>query len=150
VSLATAPVEEALHRGLVPLVHGDVALDELQGGTIISTEQIFAYLAQRLHPARLVLVGVVDGVYERDPLRDPTARRIPEISAENWAAVRTALGGSHATDVTGGMLAKVEAMVNLVRQMPGLTVHLVSGERPGALQGALLDPAGAGGGTVIR
>jgi isopentenyl phosphate kinase len=150
VSLAAAPVEEALKRGLVPLIHGDVALDELQGGTIISTEQIFAYLARRLHPARLVLVGVVDGVYERDPLRDPTARRIPEISAENWTSVRAALGGSHATDVTGGMLAKVEGMVNLVRQLPGLTVHLVSGERPGALQGVLLDPATVVGGTVIR
>ena len=99
---------------------------------------------------RLILVGVVDGVYERDPLRDPAARRIPEISTENWTSVRSALGGSHATDVTGGMLAKVEGMVNLVRQLPGLTVHLVSGERPGALQGVLSDPATAVGGTVIR
>jgi isopentenyl phosphate kinase len=150
VSLATAPVEEALAHGLVPLLYGDVALDVEWGGTIVSTEQIFAYLARRIRPARLILVGEVDGVYQGDPLRDPSARHVPEISAENWRAVRAVLGESHATDVTGGMLTKVEEMVALVRELPGLTVHIISGERPGALEAALLDPERGAGGTLIR
>ncbi len=150
VSFEIAPVERALDLGLVPLLHGDVGLDEVQGGTIISTEQIFAYLARRLYPARLVLVGVVDGVFERDPLHHPSARPVPEISAANWAAVRATLSGSHAADVTGGMLAKVEEMVNLVRELPGLTVHILSGERIGALKTMLVNPLAAKGGTVIR
>jgi isopentenyl phosphate kinase len=150
VSLAALPVERALVKGLVPMLYGDVALDSLLGGTIVSTEQIFAFLARRLRPARLVLVGAVDGVFERDPLRDPTARPVPEISAANWEEVRAVLGGSHATDVTGGMLAKVEEMVGLVRELPGLTVHLISGERPGALETVLRRPAEALGGTLIR
>ena len=149
VSLETRPVEVALARGLVPLVYGDVALDEGWGGTIVSTEQVFAYLAWRLHPARLVLVGAVDGVFEGDPLQDRSARQVPEISAANWAAVRSTLGGSHAPDVTGGMLAKVEEMVALARNLPGLEVNLVSGERAGALEAVLLEPQAAGG-TVIR
>ncbi|HFD39365.1 MAG TPA: isopentenyl phosphate kinase family protein [Anaerolineae bacterium] len=148
-SLETAPVETALSRGLVPLLYGDVALDETLGGTILSTEQIFTYLAPRLRPARLILVGTVDGVFESDPLRDPSARPVPCISAANWERVRGMLSGSHAADVTGGMRSKVEAMVDLVRRMPGLTVHLLSGERPGALRAALLEPEAAGG-TVIR
>jgi isopentenyl phosphate kinase len=149
VSLALAPVEAALAHSLVPLLYGDVALDGVQGGTIISTEQIFAYLARQFFPARLVLVGTVDGVYEGDPLRDPSVRHIPEISAANWTEVRAALGGSHATDVTGGMLAKVEEMIGLVREQPGLTVHLFSGERIGALEMALRgeEPPGS---TVIH
>lgn len=146
----TAPVERALDLGLVPLVHGDVGLDELQGATIISTEQIFAYLAQDLRPYKMVLVGVVDGVFDRDPLRDPSARPVPEISAENWPTVRAALSGSHATDVTGGMLAKVEAMVGLVREFRGLTVQIISGERPGALEAALGQRDDLVGGTEIR
>ncbi|MGD2205194.1 MAG: isopentenyl phosphate kinase [Anaerolineae bacterium] len=150
VSLDTTSMEEALARGLAPLVYGDVALDEVQGGTIISTEQVFVYLARRLHPARLVLVGAVDGVFEGDPLSDPSVRPVPEISAANWESVRAALGGSHATDVTGGMLAKVEAMVRLVRELPELTVHLISGERPGALEAALRCPTEAVGGTLVR
>jgi hypothetical protein len=38
------PVEMALARGLVPLIYGDVMLDEAQGGTIASTEELFAWL----------------------------------------------------------------------------------------------------------
>ena len=150
LSLEVLPVERALALGLVPLIYGDVALDELQGGTIISTEQIFAYLARHLCPARLVLVGVVDGVFEGDPLSDASSRHVPEISAENWQAVQATLGSSHGTDVTGGMLTKVTEMVSLVREMPGLEVHLISGEGEGALRRSLLEGAEATGGTHIR
>jgi isopentenyl phosphate kinase len=149
VSLATGPVEHAVAHGLVPLVYGDVALDTELGGTIVSTERLFAYMARQLHPARLVLVTAVDGVFEGDPLEDPSARPVPEISASNWREVRAALGDSHATDVTGGMLAKVEEMVALVREFPGLAVHIISGERQGALETALREPGNAIGGTVV-
>ncbi|MEJ2209810.1 MAG: isopentenyl phosphate kinase [Anaerolineae bacterium] len=148
--LETEPAETALAHGLVPLVYGDVALDSAQGATIISTEQIFHYLARRLHPARLILVGRVHGIFEADPLGNPAARPVPRVSAGNWDEVRALLGGSHATDVTGGMLAKVEEMVALARELPGLTVHLISGEQPGALQAALGDAPDQVGGTLIR
>lgn len=148
--LETGPIEAALSRGLVPLIYGDVALDELLGGTIISTEQFFAYLARSLRPARLILVGVVDGVFEADPLHDPSARRVPEISSANWSQVHDALGDSYGTDVTGGMLAKVEEMVRLVRELPDLEIYFLSGERPGAVRMALSDKPETAGGTRLR
>mgnify|MGYP001110137494 CR=1 FL=1 len=144
-SLETGPVHEALAHGLVPLVYGDVALDEAQGATIISTEQILAALAAELRPARLILLGVVDGVFEADPLRDAAARPVPYIRPDNWPAVRGALGGSHAADVTGGMAAKIEGVVSLLRRQPEMQALILSGERPGALQSALLRPEEAGG-----
>ena len=151
VSLESATVEAALSHGLVPLVYGDVALDQTLGGTIISTEQIFAYLARRLRPSRLVLVGVVDGVFEADPLLEPSARPITRITPRNWGQVQAVLGGSHATDVTGGMAAKVEGLLALVDELPGLKAHILSGERPGALQAVLMDGGGAqAGGTLIE
>jgi isopentenyl phosphate kinase len=145
LSLEAGPVHEALTHGLVPLVYGDVALDEVQGATIISTEQILAYLAAELAPTRLILLGVVDGVFEADPLRDPAARLVPRIDPGNWPEVRRAVGGSHAADVTGGMAAKVEALVALLRRQPGMEAIILSGERPGALRDALLYPDRAGG-----
>ncbi len=148
ISLETAPVEAALAHGLTPLLYGDVALDDELGGTIVSTEEVLAWLARRLHPVRIVLVGEVDGVFEGDPLRHSSARPVPQISAANWAQVRERLGGSSTPDVTGGMRAKVEAMVHLVREQPGLRVHLISGKRAGALQRALRGEETAGG-TVI-
>lgn len=150
VAMDAAPVVGALERGLVPMVYGDVALDHTQGGTIISTEQIFVYLARLLHPDRMILVGRVDGVFEGDPLREPSARHVPLISAANWASVRALLGGSHGVDVTGGMLAKVEEMVDLARRMPGLEIQLVSGELTDGLKTALLGVAPVRSGTTIR
>ncbi|MGD8902818.1 MAG: isopentenyl phosphate kinase [Anaerolineae bacterium] len=149
-SMALEPVTKALKHGLVPVLYGDVALDASQGGTIISTEQIFVYLARHLEPDRIILVGTVDGVFDGDPIRDPSARQIPEISAANWASVEALLGGSHGTDVTGGMLAKVAEMVDLVRQSPGLEVQVISGEQDGALRTALERSSEDRAGTVIR
>jgi isopentenyl phosphate kinase len=153
--LDVGPIAGALDRGLVPLVYGDVALDDALGGTIISTEQIIAYLAEALQPDRLVLVSQVDGVFEADPTLCPGARRFDVISPDNWGEVQSALSGSSAPDVTGGMLTKVATMMAWVRAgtgpgtAGGREARLVSGQRPGALQAALLGDPDVGG-TLIR
>jgi isopentenyl phosphate kinase len=139
VTFDTLPLRQVLEAGLVPLVYGDVALDAVQGFTIISTEQIFEAVARELPPARIVLAGVVDGVYEADPLAQPGAARYAEITPDNWREVEAALGGSHGTDVTGGMLSKVRAMVDLVLARPSLRIHIISGEIPGNVASALAD-----------
>lgn len=149
VHLELGALGSALEHGLVPLVYGDVAVDAVIGGTIISTEQIFYYLAGELRPARILLAGVVDGVYDLDPLRQPGARLFPQITRENFPQVEAALGGSHGTDVTGGMFSKVRTMYNLALSQPPLLVHLFSGEKPGQVEAALRGETG-GFGTVIR
>jgi isopentenyl phosphate kinase len=148
--LNTEPVREALVRGLVPLVYGDVALDRAQGGTIVSTEQVLAYLAREMHPRWLILVTDVDGVFSGDPRRDPTAERIPEITPEKWPDVRALLREAHAVDVTGGMRSKVEEMLQLVQQVPHLKIRILSAERPGALAQVLAAPQEGMDGTLIR
>ena len=141
--LAWEPLATALDCGLLPVVYGDVALDARRGCTIISTEEIFAYLAECLAPARILLAGAVDGVYTADPRRDPTARRLPLLSAAAVCAAGeiAGLGGSHGVDVTGGMASKARQMAELARRWPGLAAHILSGERAGDLERALIDPA---------
>ncbi len=148
VGLDAYPVEEVLGHGLVPLLYGDVALDEWWGTTIASTEAIFAYLARQLRPQRILLLGEVEGVFSADPRRDARARLIPVMQASHMEETEGVLGGSHAVDVTGGMRSKVHLMVDLVRELPGLRVHLFSGLVPGLLESALCDPAFRAG-TVI-
>ncbi|MDY7040894.1 MAG: isopentenyl phosphate kinase [Chloroflexota bacterium] len=138
LSLDVRPVSVALANGLLPLVYGDVALDEVRGCTIISTEQIFARLANRLQPQRIILGGIVDGVFDRDPLRDPAARPIAEITPATFPAVERQLAGSHGVDVTGGMLSKVREMLAVVERHPELEVQLISGQEPGRVARALL------------
>ncbi len=139
VHLETVPIEQALAHKLAPLVYGDVAFDQLQGCAIISTEQIFAYLAHRLKPERIILAGMVEGVFSRDPLNDPEARLFKEITPANIDQVRDKLSGSHGVDVTGGMLTKVQLMYELVCRQPSLQVRLISGQRAGLIRAVLSD-----------
>ena len=143
-------IELALARGLAPLVYGDAVLDEQRGGTIASTEELFAWLTPLLRPARIVLAGTVDGVYSRDPLLDPTAEPWPEITPDDLPRLRASLGGSHGVDVTGGMLSKVTEMCRLAASQPGLEVRLVSGLRPDAVCHALHGAPDAGGTRIVQ
>ena len=131
-------IELALERGLMPLVYGDTVLDSVRGGTIASTEELFGWLTPRLTPVRIVLAGVVDGVYDSDPLTNPAAAPIPMITPATLPDIAAQLGGSHGVDVTGGMLSKVSEMCRLAAAHPQMEVRLVSGLRRGALLSALL------------
>ncbi len=132
IAMDIVPINAALGHGLVPVVYGDVALDERRGGTIISTETIFFYLAERLRPSRIMLLGEVEGVL------DASGSLIPCITPDSLAAIETALGGSHGTDVTGGMAAKVRQMVELAQRVPGLEIRIFGGTTPGQIEAALL------------
>lgn len=133
--LDLAPVQSALEAGLVPLVYGDVALDTVRSGTIISTEEILSFLAHPLQPERIILLGAVAGVL------DAAGQVIPHIRPRQFEEIAAQLGGSHGVDVTGGMLSKVASMVDLVIENPQLSVQIFSGIPVGALQAALVDPA---------
>jgi isopentenyl phosphate kinase len=51
---------------------------------------------------------------------------------------RISLGGSGATDVTGGMAGKVHEALALAASIPGLEVRIFSGLEPGAVRLAIL------------
>jgi isopentenyl phosphate kinase len=131
------------------LIYGDVALDEVLGGTIVSTEELFAWLALRLKPQRIVLVGVVPGVIASSAELRDRAEVIPQITPARLASASAFIGGSHGTDVTGGMRSKVEAMCALVERLPSLRVQLVSGEVQGLVREVLANPAMIAG-TLIH
>ncbi len=149
IELATSPLRTALAHGLVPLVHGDVAFDETREMTIASTEMIFAYLAPILKPTRIILAGIVDGVFTADPLKDASAQLIREITPANFAAIESQLRGSHGVDVTGGMIAKVKGMLALVQREPTIRVHIVSAMRDGLIE-QMLAQEDFDTGTVIH
>ena len=129
----THPLHAALAHGLMPLIYGDVALDDVRGGTITSTEDLFLYLAPELQPSRILLLGQVAGVLQ------PDGSVIPQITPHNASDVRQILAGSAGVDVTGGMADKVNRMLELVRRVPKTTVHILSGAEPGLLPRAVLD-----------
>jgi isopentenyl phosphate kinase len=129
-----APLRSALKAGLVPVVQGDAVFDRNLGGTILSTEQIFNYLARRLHPQKILLAGIEKGVWADFPV---CARLVENITPNNFPEVNQTLGESTATDVTGGMSSKVSESLSLVQAIRGLEVYIFSGAEPGAVRNAL-------------
>jgi isopentenyl phosphate kinase len=138
-----APLRAALAAGLLPVIHGDVVFDTLRGGTILSTEDLFEYLASHLAPQRILLAGLEAAVWADFPAR---ARRLERITPADFEKIQAGLGASHGADVTGGMASKVQQMLILTAKIPGLTALIFSGEEPGNLRQAL---AGGQPGTLI-
>jgi isopentenyl phosphate kinase len=129
------PLQAALAAGLIPVVNGDVIFDEVLGGTILSTEELFLHLARRLQPRRILLVGIEPGVWADYPT---CTRLVDQITPANFIQLAHLLGGSSAVDVTGGMLSKVRTMLELVEAQPGLETRIFSGLQSGAVVEALL------------
>lgn len=129
-----APLRAALEAGLLPVVYGDVVFDEIQGGKILSTEDIFSFLVGKFLPERILLAGLDDGVWGDYP---DCTELISEINSNNWSEIAPILGASSATDVTGGMASKVELMLQLVQALPGLKAFIFSGLIPGNVLAAL-------------
>ena len=78
-----------------------------------------------------------------------TGSAIDVITPATLGQYAAALGGSHGTDVTGGMIGKVQQMIQLVKRQPQLSVRIFSGTQPGVVQRLLIDPTYPAG-TVIR
>ena len=129
-----SPIRAALEAGLLPVVYGDVIFDEARGGTILSTEDLFAHLARELRPRRILLAGLEAGVWENFPAR---ARLVGRINLKSYETMRARIGASSSVDVTGGMAAKVARMFDLIREVPGLTAQIFSAEEAGNLARAL-------------
>jgi isopentenyl phosphate kinase len=137
------PLLTALGNGLLPVIYGDVVFDRLLGGTILSTEDLFTYLAGYLRPGRLLFAGLEPGVWEDYP---DNTNLLPEIKTANFPQVDSGLKGSAATDVTGGMADKVRQVIDLINTAPELRASIFSGDVPGNVRRALL---GEELGTVI-
>jgi isopentenyl phosphate kinase len=141
IEMNVLPVRSALEHRLVPLIYGDVCLDEIRGGTIVSTEKLFFFLANHLPVDRIILLGEVEGVLDIDH------QIISQITPANIDAILDALGGSSGVDVTGGMETKVQDMLELARHHQDLVIRIMSGLHEGLVYQTLV--GGASPGTLI-
>ena len=140
----TSQIRVALARGIIPVIHGDVIFDRAKGGTILSTEDLFEYLARELRPRRILLAGLEEAVWADFPAR---RHRVEVLTRESFSEISSGVGKASGADVTGGMQSKVRQMLDLVEQVPGLQVLIFSGEESGNLEKAL---KGEHIGTLVR
>jgi len=105
-----------LAEGFVPVLHGDGVATAGEGVTVVSGDELVVELATGLAAKRVGVCSTVPGVLERagrtgngDDTED--AKVIPAIA--EFDAVADAVGASDATDVSGGMAAKVRELLAL-------------------------------------
>lgn len=139
----TTPISMALSAHIVPVIFGDVVFDEIRGGTILSTEDLFMHLARALSPERILLAGLESAVWADFPAR---TKKIEKITSSTFDEISAGIGKSEAADVTGGMESKVKQMLELIENNPELTIQIFSGREPGHIVRTL---SGETLGTVI-
>jgi len=145
VSRFVEPIFAALERGLLPVVYGDVVLDDRRGAMIVSTEELFLMLAKEagkrgIKVARAVWLGETDGVH--DGHGDPIAA----LSGAGAARAARRVNGASGIDVTGGMSLRLRAASRLAAA--GVPSSIVDGRRAGTL--AAIVSGSAPGGTRVE
>ena len=96
-------VKDLLQHGFVPVVYGDVVVDEKLKFCILSGDQICVYLGNKLDANKVIFAGNTNGVFDKDP-KKPDAEIIELIDKKSLKHVET----SDIGDVTGGMKGKLE------------------------------------------
>lgn len=103
---ATAVFKHMLEEGIVPIVNGNDVITTLElssGGN----DGLAAVLAIALDADRLVLLTNTDGVYDKNPFTDKTAKRFTAVKEPN--VLLRMINTQVSADGIGGMHAKVEA-----------------------------------------
>ncbi|MBS3137100.1 hypothetical protein J4232_01580 [Candidatus Woesearchaeota archaeon] len=98
----TTAIRQALEYQKIPVLFGDMVVDEQLTAIPLSGDDIACYLAQQLNADILFFGSDVDGIY------DNKKETIKEINKENISQYTKAIGESKHIDVTGGMRNKLE------------------------------------------
>ena len=139
-------LETLLNMGFAPVLYGDAVLDEKLGFTVLSGDQIVAYLARKFDAGKIVIGVDTDGLYDADPKEAKNPKFYPHLTLSELKEIKEKIRGSTAADVTGGMLGKINELVPAVEQ--GIPVAIVNAAKPNRIYKALMEEAAEG--TVIE
>ncbi len=128
VSMDLKNIRKLVELGIVPVLYGDSVPDLEKGMTILSGDQLLAYIAEEMDASKVVLGTDMEGIFTADPKVNENADLIPKIHAENWKDISNLIDFSSSDDVTGGMKNKVEVLVDLAEK--GIEAHVLDATEP--------------------
>ena len=142
-------LEKLLEIGVVPLINENdtVSTAELATGSSQSfgdNDVLSALVAAKTAADLLVILTDVDGIYDRNPMTDAAARRLPVVP--DLAALAEVETAGTSTLGRGGMRSKLEAA--RIAAISGVTTWVTSGVADDALAW-LANPERAGGTVVL-
>eukprot|EP00029_Vermamoeba_vermiformis_P004150 TRINITY_DN14680_c0_g1_i1.p1 TRINITY_DN14680_c0_g1~~TRINITY_DN14680_c0_g1_i1.p1 ORF type:complete len:301 (+),score=57.39 TRINITY_DN14680_c0_g1_i1:46-948(+) len=125
-------IESLLCSGFIPVLHGDAMLDSNphQMATILSGDVIMRHLAVKFNCTRTVFISDVEGICTAPPT-DPTSCLIRQIDVTADGHYEMKLETSQLEcDVTGGILGKIKAAINIILAVPRVRVYFCSSLNP--------------------
>jgi isopentenyl phosphate kinase len=130
-----SPLKQLIRMGFIPVLYGDAVFDTKLGFTILSGDQLVAFLATRFNAKNIVIGVDVDGLYDADPKNDAKAKMFEHLTLAELRKVQKLLGGSNACDVTGGMANKIAELIPAIEH--GIPVLIVNATKPKYIYKAL-------------
>ena len=125
-------IKTYLREGFVPVLFGDVVIDDEVKIAVISGDQVLQYIAKFLKSDRIVLGTDVAGVYTKNPKTHDDAVHIDEVnSIEDIKFLESTTN----VDVTGGMVGKVKELLDLADY--GISSEIINANEEGAIAKAL-------------
>jgi len=136
VSAWLKPLASWLRLGCVPITGGDIVPDSRNGFSILSGDQIAAFIAIRLKATRLIYAVDVDGVFNANPTLDSNAQLLETLTTSSAARLVSRTTSGTTPDVTGGMAGKISESLSATRHR--IPVYFVNLTKSGRLRKAAL------------
>jgi isopentenyl phosphate kinase len=105
-----------------PIFYGDVVLDQKIGFTVLSGDQLVAYLALKYKATKIVIGTDTDGLFDSDPKTNPDAKPFKKLNLTELKELQPKLGKAHGTDVTGGMAGKIAELIPAIEAGTHVTI----------------------------
>jgi isopentenyl phosphate kinase len=132
--IGTELIKKYLKQDFVPVLYGDVVLEEDSDYKIavLSGDQITTYLALHLKAERVILGTDVNGIYNQNPKIHPHAQLISLVRSKKDLNFP---GESDTLDVTGGMEGKLSELLVLAEK--GIESEIINANQEGILEKTL-------------
>lgn len=125
-----------LKMGIIPVLYGDAILDDQLGFTVISGDQIVAHLARKFEASKIVMGVDVDGLFDSDPKKTKNPKLYTSLTLEKLENIKNSIGTSNLSDVTGGMLGKINELTSAIDQ--GIPVLIINANKHNRIYKALI------------
>ena len=125
-----------LNMDIVPVLYGDAILDDQIGFTVISGDQIVSHLAKKFGADKIIMGVDVDGIFDFDPKETKNSKLYSKLNLEELNKIKNSIGASTASDVTGGMLGKINELSSAINQ--DIPVSIINANKPNRLYKALI------------
>ena len=130
----TMIIEKALSLGMVPLLYGDMILDDQKNFSILSGDTIATECAKKFHADRVLFATDVDGVYKRTPQKNKMSEIIQELNRKEARKLYSINTGA-SKDTTGEMYGKI---LSIIESKVATPVLIFNGLTPGNVKKVLL------------